>query len=1856
MSKGMKKLLSLALSFMMCLSLVTLPSTAMATEAPGTGPIVIWELFAGGGSADGIYHQRYIVLKNTGDTAVNIGEYTIWKAAPAGNFSDSYSYQIPASTTLNAGAYCFIPLKGATSNTRPLPPLTPSATLVVLPASNSIDCGTSGAKVAITSDGVAPTSPTASKVVDFLGYGSANASLGTVLSISDKKLTTQSIQRQTWTGNNNADYEIKDVDLTYLSGGSPVTECAKPTANPAPGTVNVGTTVTLSTSTSGASIYYTTDGNEPVAGTSALYSDPFALPGSVGDTVTVKAIATRGDLNNSSVATFNYTLYDANKVLTIKEALDLPKGSDSNKTPATVEGQIVYFSTSYSNPVLQELNADGNVYSLYVFGTAPTGAKVGDTVRLTGTYWVRYGAPQLDGLTASQIIGSDTPMAAQEVTIKQLLDASDPNHGLKILGRFVKIKDVTLGDVSGSNMAVKDPSTTASINIYTPAPLPVGVTKGDVVDLYAMVGCYNATVQLYTGTAEANGYNVYDVVNDTKKPVVTLPDQFLHATPGMDYLVSAEAYDNKGLQSVELTYTIGSATKTVPMVKNTENGKYEYTIPGAEIVSTANSIAITVTAKDVTGLTASKQATVTISDKPVVVAVTPARNSATKGDKTPVISITLENAGDAPTVTLTLKNEQGTEVVKDAPMALQSGSTYAYTPASPLSDGKYTAAVTVIKQGGISITETWSFYVGESKYTAYFGQLHSHTAEYSDGSGTLANGLNYIKNIPTQDNVDFVAFTDHSNYFDSTSSSNSAEALNDINKMTAASRAKWEKYAGDMRAFNAENAGAVVAIPGFEMTWSGGPGHINTFNSKGLVSRNNTALNNKTADAGMKLYYQTLIQNTDELANLSQFNHPGKTFGTFTDFAYYTPAYDTKMVAVEVGNGEGAIGSGGYFPSYAEYTKALDKGWHVAPTNNQDNHKGQWGNANTARTVIITDDFSELGLLEGLKNMSVYTTEDKNLNISYTLNDQIMGSVIAAVPTDPLKFAIHVDDPDTSDMISKIEIITNNGRIAASKEFSSNAADWEFELPASAGYYYVRVTQADKNIAVTAPVWVGAGALIGINSFEADTKMPVTGEPVKLTTKLFNNETSPAVLKSISYKVDDVVLKEEQPGAAIPSMGQLENSLEHTFTVAGRVTVTVLAVITVGDKDLEFSQNLELNVRESEKLVYIGIDASHYNEYVRGNYKDSMGNFANMAVEYGIRVVELETKEALIAAAQNPKYKMLILTPPTRRDGSNFKLGYKSYDADEIAAVKAFAEQGNTLILTGWGDYYESYTKYTDNTPHTLPANQHMAAQQNSILKAIGASLRLTDDEIKDDVNNGGQSPRLYLNTYNMENPFLARVNADKQVYSNYGGSTVHVVDATDNPVTTLPSHVSAMVFGHETSYSADDDKDGIGGASTPKYNGRYMVAASETVTHGNGKTSTVIVAGSAFMSNFEIELDNWEMPEYSNFTILQNIVQSTNPVENSSIADVHAAPEGKEFTIRGTVTSNASGYNQRTAFFDCIYIQDGTRGINLFPVSGNYKIGDVVRVTGVTSSYNGERQLAVSRIEKVGEGPPIVPATVTAAGTMSAANTGNLMKVSGTVTDLVYANGILETILVTDDTGTARIFIDGYITPDYPGLNNLKKGDKIEAIGLGSITVDTSGAGTFIPRLRVRNRAEIQIVTVTPEQPEAGSGSERKTLSPGGGIPLGGSKVEVKGSFSSGSKVQAASLPRSSKAGAALSAAALNHTVVGMQQLILSGKNFGSMQVSFQVGLDYEGDTLTVLQYSEETGRIVTYTGKVVNGILTVRVNTLGAFAVIADLVPLSAMPPKTGDADVGIGMILLLLGALGVAYAIKGRQKSLR
>ena len=1201
-----------------------------------------------------------------------------------------------------------------------------------------------------------------------------------------------------------------------------------------------------------------------------------------------------------------------------------------------------------------------------------------------------------------------------------------------------------------------------------------------------------------------DSFKVYSMYNVTDYTIYSFSFYPVTGTTIVDGIVNKPSFDFGTVlpayvgQDYELTFTVDapfgvrgdikawlSDGTALSVVKN-EDGSYTINIPDALVQG--DKLTVSVKGVDNKYIPINGTADIDVKDDPSVIDPMPAARSETGSEKRPTIGATIVNAGFDPTIEMTVNGA--------AVKATVANGKISYTPDKDMADGRVDVQVTVTRTDGKTATLNWYFIVGKAQYQRYFGQLHSHT-QYSDGSGTLDTALDYVKNLPESANIQFVAFTDHSNYFDTTSAANPEGALYNMDFATAYSQQRWKEYKDKIADFNSANTG-VIAIGGFEMTWSGGPGHINTFNTAGIVSRNNKTLNNKTSDAGMKAYYALLSQ-SEGIDSISQFNHPGTTFGTFSDFSYWDGVIDSRIYMVEVGNGEGQIGAGGYYPSYEYYIMALDKGWHVAPTNNQDNHKGKWGNANDARDVIITDNFSEEGIYEAIRERRMYSTEDKNLELGYTVNGNMMGSTLSTVP-EALDIEVSVADPDKTDSISKVEIVANSGKVVYTWDDPTELAAGLLtaQLAPSYSYYFVRVTEADGDLAVTAPVWVGEMLKLGVSSFVCGTSTPVTGEELTLTTTMFNSETTDATVKALSYTIGGVSIGVDQTGYTVAAGSTLEVPFKWTPDKARVTTVTVTAVVEQGGNEYTFTKTLELDVQDADKLVYIGIDASHYNEYVAGNYKDSMGNFGNLAAQYSVRTVTLGTSADLIAACGNSKYKAIILTAPSRRLEAA-QSDPRTYSAEELAAIRAFNANGGTVILAGWSDNYENFDVILNN-----PSIKHMAETQNDVLKALGSSLRISDDATYDDVRSaadGVDKWRLYFSDYNNDNPLTGGVIYDAdhpydklytERFSHYGGASIYAVDASGNAASTLPSTVSPVVYGHATTYSVDVDGDGLGGAGTPKYafkdnDSRLMVMATEQL---DGK-GLIVVSGAAFMSNFEVQaqVDNGAEKNYSNYRICQNLLGMLNPVTITPIADVQAEKdENVKYTIEGIVTSNASGYDKDTAFFDCIYVQDGTAGINCFPVAGNFKIGDKVRISGTTSSYQGERQLAVSSIEKIGEETPVQPTVVTSKQINDGSVLGSLVTVKGVITRVEMANGLVQTIMVKDANGDeSRVFIDGYITT-AKDVVNAEVGREITVTGLASYdnTFTLSDGTAIAPRIRIRDRADVVCGDKIPEHTHA--------------------------------------------------------------------------------------------------------------------------------------------------------------------------
>ena len=99
-------------------------------------------------------------------------------------------------------------------------------------------------------------------------------------------------------------YETGLTSSAVTSGVYTIHCAATPSFSPAAGSYT-SATVTISTTTSGASIRYTTNGTTPSSTVGTVYSSPVAI----GQTGTLQAIAYKTGLSNSAVTSGAYTIY-----------------------------------------------------------------------------------------------------------------------------------------------------------------------------------------------------------------------------------------------------------------------------------------------------------------------------------------------------------------------------------------------------------------------------------------------------------------------------------------------------------------------------------------------------------------------------------------------------------------------------------------------------------------------------------------------------------------------------------------------------------------------------------------------------------------------------------------------------------------------------------------------------------------------------------------------------------------------------------------------------------------------------------------------------------------------------------------------------------------------------------------------------------------------------------------------------------------------------------------------------------------------------------------------------------------------------------------------------------------------------------------------------------------------------------------------------------------------------------------------------------------------------------------------------------------------------------------------------------
>lgn len=1402
---------------------------------------------------------------------------------------------------------------------------------------------------------------------------------------------------------------------TYGSGGA--NKVLSVMATPDSGEVDENTQVALSTMTNEATIYYAISND----GEYSEYTE-YVNPIVITEDMTIKAYASKDEMEDSDISEFSYTV-KREEILNISDAKLLPNG-DIVKVKGIVTGMIG------NNPFIQDDTA--GIY-IYVGGNARDEFAVGNEVIVRGPLDEFNNLKQISNPNLVQLIseGNDLP-APKEVTIDQI------NEDLE--GQLVKISNVTItkvfsDDKNNSSITVSDGIKSIDLRVdrFNEALVPISrFNIGDVVSVIAPVGQFKTSYQLMLRTIDD-----VDFGPDTVAPVIN-HTPITEGNVNKNLSFKATVTDDRKVASVKLYYRTIGETEYTAIDMALELGEYFATIAKEELNTAGLEYYIETT--DGTNIVTvpvdpSNPYQVTISDGdilgPIITALYPADGAILEETNTkPGIRAEFEDESgiDTDSVRLLLN---GVDVISGATVQADSVS---YVPDEDISKGTHIVTVEVSDILGNKTAKTWTFTIGEEEYKFYRGQLHSHTT-YSDGRGTGDDAFTWARD---QGKADFFAITDHSNWFDNDRNS---ENITDVSQSTSNT---WKSMHRDADKYNED--GKFVAMAGYEMTWSGstgGWGHINTFNTQWFASRTNSAMDLPT-------YYQKLA---NDAGSISQLNHPGKTFGDFADFGYYSEAADRVVTLIEVGNGEGPIRGSGYFPSYEYYTRALDKGWHVAPTNNQDNHKAAWVTANEARVVAISTELTRDSIYQAMRDMRIYAAEDKNIDVMFKINGEMMGSSLNEPET--LNVSISIKDPDEHDIISKVELISDGGVVSASKTFDSNVVDWKFDLEPKYSYYYVRVTQADRDIIVTAPIWTAKMTPVGISNIAASQKLIETNTSVKLDATVFNNAESILSNAKVEFYVNEVKPENKIGEDTVTNVTQGATaiaSMNWTPTKAGTYSIYATTTINVDGVDKVFTVSINLEVKNKEDIIKVVIDASHANHYVSGSYAGKMVKFKEVLEDSNMIVVENTSN---ITAEVLADAQILVITSPQPTGTSRSKLS----DA-EIQVVKDFVQRGGSLILTSRADYKDGTGDYQN------------AVQGNKVLEAIGSNIRMNDDQVVDFTNNEGQEYRLMFNTYTSTKYNLtAGQGIEGYPYSFFSGASVILKENGDD------TRVDFLVKGHSTTEISDADN---ANDFTPVEKGNVYVLAVEDLENG-GK---VVVSGSTFFSDFEILGDNL----FSNLQITYNVMEWLKPQVELPLSTIKEVRDGmpsnfgEKFTIEGRITAESEAYskanNNNNAFFEVIYVQDETGGITIFGVSNTeLPLGTKVRITGVAGEYQGDYQLQIQNESKdlVVLADPIEvvdPKIISTADSMLKSNEGWLVKIQGIVTRIEESS-----IFINDGTGEARVYLEGYIGDGSGNLDTLGKfdptievGDTVSAIGLAS--TDPEG-----PRLRVRNSAEISKV-----------------------------------------------------------------------------------------------------------------------------------------------------------------------------------
>ena len=301
--------------------------------------------------------------------------------------------------------------------------------------------------------------------------------------------------------------------------------------------------------------------------------------------------------------------------------------------------------------------------------------------------------------------------------------------------------------------------------------------------------------------------------------------------------------------------------------------------------------------------------------------------------------------------------------------------------------------------------------VSAQSQRVFFGNLHSHTS-YSDGTDTPANAFRKARNA----GIDFLAITEHNHSDCERGAKERADGI-----MIAK---KHELYEYLIRAaIEATQSGNFVGLYGQEFSSISKGNHLNVLEVGKVIDEDDVA------NGAFKVLYTSWLPSHPDSTNAApivQMNHPNMSsdlrpasgnadrdadrendYG-YDDYGKSFPelrkAMEPYVRLIEVLSGPATVDR---FTSRLsshnvledDYLAYLAQGFRIAPTGNQDNHYfSSRGSSNNARTGVWAAELSRKAILAALRERRCYATEDHNLEVAFSVENQPMGSLLRIDP------------------------------------------------------------------------------------------------------------------------------------------------------------------------------------------------------------------------------------------------------------------------------------------------------------------------------------------------------------------------------------------------------------------------------------------------------------------------------------------------------------------------------------------------------------------------------------------------------------------------------------------------------------------------------------------------------------------------------------------------------------------------------------------------------------------------------------------------------------------------------------------